>query len=75
MIAGTARSGTTWLAETVTSELSGRLVFEPFHSRLVADFRRFQYFQYMRPDDEDEQLLEFSRRVLTGRLRHPWTDR
>ena len=75
LIAGAARSGTTWLAEMVASELSARLVFEPFHSRLVAEFGRFHYFHYMRAADEDAQLLDFSRRVLSGRLRHPWVDR
>jgi hypothetical protein len=63
------------VAEIVASQLSGRLIFEPFHPELVSDYRDFHYFQYMRPEEDDPRLLEFSRRVLSGRIRHPWTDR
>jgi hypothetical protein len=75
LIAGTARSGTTWLAEIVAAELGGRIVFEPFHSELVREFAGFHYFHYMRPDQDDSSLEAFSRRVFSGRLRDPWADR
>ncbi|MBW2541915.1 MAG: sulfotransferase [Deltaproteobacteria bacterium] len=75
MIAGGARSGTTWLAELVASRTSGRLVFEPFQSEIVSAFKGFHYFQYMRPHDEDARLLEFSKRVFSGRIRDPWVDK
>ena len=75
LIAGGARSGTTWLAELVASRTAGRIVFEPFQSEMVPAFSGFHYFQYMRPDDQDERLLSFSRQVLSGRIRDPWVDR
>jgi len=75
LIAGGARSGTTWLAELVASRTSGRLVFEPFQSEIVSAFEGFHYLQYMRPDDENARLLEFSRRVFSGRIRDPWVDK
>jgi hypothetical protein len=75
MIAGTARSGTTWLAELVASQIASRIMFEPFHSRLVPAFSGFHYFQYMRPEDQNEELLAYCRRVFTGRIRNRWVDR
>ena len=75
LIAGAARSGTTWLAELVAERCAGRLVFEPFQSEIVPAFAGFHYLQYMRPDDEDERLLAFSTEVLSGRIRDPWVDR
>jgi len=75
LVAGTARSGTTWLGELIASQLRCRIMFEPFNPELVSDFSGFSYFQYMRPDQEDAELLDFVRRVLSGQIRHPWIDR
>jgi hypothetical protein len=75
MVAGTARSGTTWLAELIASQVASRIMFEPFHSRLVPAFSGFNYFQYMRPGDENEELLAYCRRVFTGAIRNRWIDR
>lgn len=75
MIAGTARSGTTWVTDLVASQISCRVLFEPFHSELVEAFRQFNYFQYMRPDEQNEELRAYCRRVFTGDIRHRWIDR
>ncbi len=75
IVAGAGRSGTTWLADIIGSQLSCRMMFEPFHSRQVEEFGSFHYFQYMRPNEANERLLDFSRKVLTGRIRHRWIDR
>ena len=52
-----------------------RLMFEPFHTGLVSDFAQFNYFQYMRPGQENSALLDYAYRVLSGQIRHPWIDR
>jgi hypothetical protein len=76
IIAGVARSGTTWLAETVASQVEGRILFEPFNTKRVPRYRSFQYLQYMRPDDDDPALQSFTRAVLSGQVRDPrWIDR
>lgn len=76
IVAGAGRSGTTWLADIVsTSEPGCRVMFEPFHSGKLGEFQSFSYFHYMRPDETDQELMTFSRAVITGRLRHPWIDR
>jgi hypothetical protein len=75
LIAGSGRSGTTWLADLLQTELHARILFEPFHSRLVDEFRRYRYFQYLRPDDPEPELEAFCHRLFSGAIRHPWIDR
>jgi hypothetical protein len=75
LVAGTARSGTTWLAEIIDSQIPCRIMFEPFHSEKVNAFRRFNYFQYMRPDEENEELLTYCRTIFSGDIRNKWIDR
>ena len=75
IIAGTARSGTTWLADIVASQVSCRMMFEPFNSNLVKDYENFNYFQYMRPGEENRALASFTEKILTGAIRDPWIDK
>jgi hypothetical protein len=75
LVAGTARSGTTWLAELVASQIPCRTLFEPFHPAHVPQFKGFHYFQYMRPDSQDESLHSFAQKILTGNIRNRWIDR
>lgn len=75
LIAGTGRSGTTWLADIISSQVPTRTMFEPFHSRLVARFKQFEYHQYMRPAEHDQDLMVYCHAVLSGKLRHRWIDR
>lgn len=75
VVAGTGRSGTTWLADILSSQIPCRVMFEPFHSRYVEDFQRFNYFQYMRPDASNPELRDYCEKVFTGRIRHAWIDR
>jgi hypothetical protein len=49
-------------------------MFEPFNPHRVEMFARFPEFVYMRPEDENEELEAYCRRVLSGRVRHPWID-
>jgi hypothetical protein len=74
-LAGTGRSGTTWLSDVVNYRGGYRYVFEPFHPGKVQACTRFRPRQYLRPNDRRKEFLEPAQRVLTGRLRDPWTDR
>ena len=74
-LAGTGRSGTTWLSDVVNHRGGYRYVFEPFHPGKVEALAHFRPRQYLRPDDRREVFLGPARRVLTGGLRDPWTDR
>ena len=75
LVAGTARSGTTWLADLIASQIPSRILFEPFHPGLVPDYRLFHYFQYMRPGTENPEFYAFAEKVFTGKIRNSWIDR
>jgi hypothetical protein len=74
-LAGSGRSGTTWLSQIINHGRHYRYVFEPFNPGVVGSFCHFETKQYLRPDDRREEFLEPARRALTGELRDPWTDR
>lgn len=74
-LAGSGRSGTTWLSALVNHDGSYRYIFEPFHPGKVGDFRAFGSKQYLRPEDRRAEFLEPARKVLAGELRSGWTDR
>lgn len=75
MVAGTGRSGTTWVTDLIASQIPCRLLFEPFHPKQVEAFRQFNYFQYMRPSEQNQELWAYCRRVFSGDVRHRWIDR
>jgi hypothetical protein len=74
-LAGSGRSGTTWVSEIINYDNGYRLVFEPFHPGRVAVCKDFRRRQYLRPDDRREEYLVAAREVLAGRIRGSWTDR
>lgn len=75
LVAGTARSGTTWLGDIIASQLPCRVMFEPFHPEKVKDFSRFHYFQYMRPTERNSELQSYCQAVFSGNIRNGWIDR
>jgi len=75
LVAGTARSGTTWLADLIASQIPSRILFEPFNPDLVSDYRPFHYFQYMRPGTENPEFYAFAQKVFTGEIRNRRIDR
>jgi hypothetical protein len=74
-LAGSGRSGTTWVAGIINHRKRYRLVFEPFHPGRVDLCEHFRRKQYLRPDDRREEYLGPAREILAGRIRDPWTDR
>jgi hypothetical protein len=74
-LAGSGRSGTTWLSEVINYKGGYRYVFEPFNPSRVSAFGHFRSKQYLRSDDTSEAFLEPARLALSGALRDPWTDR
>lgn len=74
MVVGTGRSGTTWVAEVIDAQVRCRLIFEPFNPDQVKEFRHFRHFLYMRPDQDDPELLRFCHAVTSGELRGEWVD-
>ena len=74
-LAGSGRSGTTWLSEIINYRNEYRYIFEPFYPDKVGLCKNFRRKQYLRPEDRREEFLEPARKILSGDVRNVWTDR
>ncbi len=74
-LAGSGRSGTTWLSDLINHRRDYRYIFEPFNPEKVSICGHFRSKQYLRPDDSREEFLGPARKILSGGLRNGWTDR
>ena len=74
-LAGSGRSGTTWVSGLINHRNAYRFVFEPFRQDKVGICENFGRKQYLRSGDRREEYLRPARTILTGGLRSHWTDR
>ena len=75
IVAGTGRSGTTWLARILNKYLHYRIIFEPFYPQKVGIFEQFKYKQYIPPNFQDEKYERVFEKILSGKIRNRWTDK
>jgi hypothetical protein len=75
LVAGTARSGTTWLGDLIASQIPCRVLFEPFNPDLVPEYSSFHYFQYLKQGIKNQEFYEFAWSVFTGEIHNRWIDR
>jgi hypothetical protein len=74
-LAGSGRSGTTWVSDVINYRDEYRYVFEPFHPGKVKTCKGFRRKQYLRPEDRREEFLRPARMILSGALKnHYWAD-
>jgi sulfotransferase family protein len=74
LIAGSGRSGTTWLQELINHRRDHRVIFEPFTRAVVPFCSHFNWRQYIREADDAPRFLDPTRRILSGDFRNDWTD-
>ncbi len=74
-VAGAGRSGTTWLADIIASQIPSRLLFEPFHNRYVPAYASFNYYAYRRPDCDDPALHDFCQTLFSKPIQNDWIDK
>lgn len=74
-LAGTARSGTTWVSELINHDNDYRFIFEPFDARKIPQVAPLGGRKYVRPADDSPELRAVAEYVLSGRIRHRWTER
>jgi hypothetical protein len=74
-LAGSGRSGTTWLSEVLNYKQDRRYIFEPFHSKRVKGPDLFCQRQYIHPQNTDQKYFNYVNKVLSGRIRSFWTDK
>jgi hypothetical protein len=73
-LAGTGRSGTTWVMNIINYDNRFRILFEPFHSRKIKKLHHFEYRQYLRPENAEESYLAPAKQILSGRIKNIWSD-
>ncbi|MHC4847047.1 MAG: sulfotransferase [Planctomycetota bacterium] len=73
-LAGSGRSGTTWVGDILNYRNEYRMIFEPFWRNEVSLVSHFHARQYLPPDCTDPAFIEPARRILSGEVRDPWFD-
>lgn len=73
-LAGSGRSGTTWVQELINHALDHRVIFEPFLGTVVPFCGHFERKQYLREADDSPAFLGPARMILSGEFRNEWTD-
>ncbi len=74
-VAGSGRSGTTWLQELINYQRDYRIIFEPFWCNKVPFVDHFQQRQYLRVTNNEPCFQKPALRILQGDFRNEWTDR
>ena len=73
IIAGSGRSGTTWILDSIAEANNLHTIFEPLNPVLVPAAKPFAY-RYVRDDSHEPALRNFMDRVFAGNLRSIWAN-
>jgi hypothetical protein len=73
VIAGSGRSGTTWVQDAVATANNMKTLFEPLHPVAVPSAGRFAC-TYIDPNDDCPELRDFMDRVFSGNFRSLWAN-
>ncbi|MEZ4686462.1 MAG: sulfotransferase [Bacteroidia bacterium] len=74
-LAGTGRSGTTWLSNRINQRNDFRYMFEPFHPDYVAAAKPFGSRPYLSRDISAPGLVASAKRILSGKVQGQWVNR
>lgn len=73
VIAGSGRSGTTWIQDTIAKANGLQTLFEPLHPIGVPAAREFSY-RYLTANAEEPDLKVFMDKVFSGKHRSLWAN-
>lgn len=73
IIAGSGRSGTTWLGNIIAGD-DCRILFEPFDERRVPELSGLGLRPYFRPEEPCPLWREPIAKILAGGIANDWTD-
>ena len=74
-LASSARSGSTWLQNTLTASNDFRVMFEPFNFPKTRALKGLPYKPYLHKETEDPVFQGVVSKILRGRYRNKWIDR
>ena len=74
MIFGSIRSGSTWLAEILSSPAGHVQIFEPLHPEYVAEVKKYvpEWNQYVPEHQEWPEGKIFFNKIVSGKVINPW---
>ena len=75
LVAGSGRSGTTWLAEILLANRPARYIFEPFHPIRSKESGSLGGRRYIPPQTRDSVLEARLESILRGGIHNPWVNR
>lgn len=75
ILAGSGRSGTTWLGNIIAASPSMRIIFEPFDYRHVPAASVLPLRAYARPTESYPDWAAFVGQALRGQLDNEWVNR
>lgn len=73
IIAGSGRSGTTWILDSIAEANGLGTIFEPLHHRHVPTAKQFAN-RYIRADSSEPKLRSFMEKIFTGNLHNMWAN-
>ena len=74
LLAGSGRSGTTWMSRIINHGNPYRDIFEPFHPQHVGQAKGWPFMRYMPAGQNEDKAATVVRDLLAGRVRSRWTD-
>jgi len=74
ILAGTGRTGSTWLGDLINHDNHFRVIFEPLAPSHVPLVNHFKWGQRLTPDCEDTKLTQPVHDILAGRVKSAWSD-
>ncbi len=75
LLAGSGRSGTTWVENILNHDNSHRVIFEPFHTRKNKLVAHWTPYQYLRQNNQEAKYLIPAKKILDGKVRNAWVNR
>ena len=74
LLAGSGRSGTTWVENLINYDNSKRIIFEPFDTTKNRLISHWPPKLFLDVDENRPEYVEPLTRILSGQLRSMWTD-
>lgn len=75
IVAGSGRSGTTWISEIINFDNRYRFIFEPIRPEVVPILEGMSNKQYLRPENNDRKFLDPIDEILHGTIRNSYLDK
>ncbi|MFK7803655.1 MAG: sulfotransferase [Anaerolineae bacterium] len=74
ILAGSGRSGTTWLGNIISANPNIGILFEPFDHRRVPEIEPLKLFTYARTGQEYPAIEQVVHDMLMGQITNEWVD-